>query len=200
MAQPEPLFHDSFKDLTVALRLSGTDERADSTQVIKDALAAFKVELIRRMGFTDLSALQAISEVDTPTTTDELRRMAARMLEIKWVWCECIKRLQSMFADASGGAFQDFNEQGVWRQLDADDRRQLLRECQVDIENLFTLVLDEDTVGDHASIEVFDGTDPDSAGDYFPAGSIFPNLGVFPGNFLVPSLSFGNGALWRAEE
>ena len=94
--------------------------------VIEDCVRGFKVYMTQRAGFDLINTIQAVTYTDDPTTDLECRRMAARVLEVKWVWAECLKRLQTMFADASGAAFQEFNDQGVWRQVDA--RRAFLRD------------------------------------------------------------------------
>ena len=189
MAQITPLFHDDLEDLKKALRLSGADAKADVQTVVEDCVRGFKVWLTQRTGFTVITDLQAITYTDDPTTVDESRRMAARVLEVKWVWAECLKRLQSMFADASGAAFQEFNDQGVWRQLDALDRRSLLRTTSREIEDLYCYVAGILGIGEAESVQVFDGTS-DTDGQFFPAGSVFCNLGKFPGNFVVPSVRF----------
>ncbi len=187
--QISPLFHDDLDDLKAALRLSGSDAKGDVQHVVEDCVRSFKVWLIQRAGFTLISDLQAVVYTDDPTDELEARRMAARVLEVKWVWAECLKRLQTMFADASGAAFQEFNDQGVWRQLDALDRRSLLRSAAREIEDLYCFVSGELGIGEAESIQAFDGTTVGTEA-FFPAGSVFCGLGKFRGNFLVPSVRF----------
>lgn len=187
--QIDPLFHDDLEGLKSALRLSGSDEKGDVQTVIEDCVRGFKVWLIQRAGFTVVSDLQAVVYTDDPTTELEARRMAARVLEVKWVWCECLTRLQTMFADASGAAFQEFNDQGVWRQLDEIGRIRILRQCQREVEDLYNFVSGCQGIGETESVQCFDGT-TERTEAFFPAGSVFCHLGKFPGNFLVPSVKF----------
>lgn len=187
--QINPLFHDDLEDLKKALRLSGADAKADVQGVVEDCVRGFKVWLVQRAGFTVITELQAVTYTDEPSTELEARRLAARILEVKWVWVECLKRLQTLFADASGSAFQQFNDQGVWRQLDAIDRISLLRDANREIEDLYCFVVGDKGIGEADSVQVFDGTTCETEA-YFPGGSAFPWLGKFRGNFLVPSVRF----------
>ncbi len=189
MTQISPLFHPDLETLKAALRLTGADSKGDVQTVIEDCVRGFKVWLTRRAGFDIINEVVAVSPTDDPTTELEARRLAARVLEVKWVWAECLKRLQTLFADASGSAFQEFNDQGVVRQLDALDRVALLRDARREIEDLYCFVAGVQGIGEAEEIQIFDGTS-DTDGAIFPAGSVFCGLGKFPGNFLVPSIRF----------
>ena len=190
MAQIRPLFHDDLETLKAALRLTGADAKGDVQAVIEDCVRGFKVWMSRRGGFSLISELQGVTYTDDPTTELEARRMAARVLEVKWTWCECIQRLQAMIADASGAAFQEFNDQGVWRQIDALDRANMLRRCAREIEDLWCFVSGESGEGQGAGeVECFDGTTVGTE-SYFPGGSVYCWLGKFRGNFVVPSVRF----------
>ena len=187
--QITPLFHTDLDELKAALRLTGSDPNGDVQTVIEDCVRGYKVWMTQRAGFTIISDLQAVTYTDDPSTELEARRMAARVLEVKWVWGECLKRLQTMFADASGAAFQEFNDQGVWRQMDAIDRRSLLKANAREVEDLYCFVVGEMGIGEAESIQTFDGS-TDATESYWPGGTVFPCLGKFRGNFLVPSVRF----------
>lgn len=189
MAQITPLFHDDLETLKAALRLTGSDAKGDVQAVVEDCVRGFKVWMIQRAGFSVISDIQAVTYTDDPSTELEARRMAARVLEVKWVWCECLKRLQTMFADASGSAFQEFNDQGVWRQLDALDRASLLRTCAREVEDLYCIVVASPEGQAAESVQAFDGT-TEATEAYFPGGTVYCALGKFRGNFLVPSIRF----------
>lgn len=192
--QIDPLFHADLDLLKKAIRLSGADEKADVQAVIEDCVKGFKVWMIRRAGFAVITEVVAVTPVDNPTTELEARRMAAGVLEVKWVWIECLKRLQSLFADASGAALQEFNEQGVWRQIDAQTRRALEKQTAREIEDLYVFVAGCQGIGEASEIQVFDGTTVGTE-SFFPAGSAFCNLGKFRGNFTVPAIRFDSEIL-----
>lgn len=192
--QIDPLFHADLDLLKKALRLSGSNEKADVQAVIEDCVRGFKVWMIRRAGFTIVAEVQAVTPVDNPTTELEARRMAAGVLEVKWVWIECLKRLQTLFADASGSAFQEFNDQGVWRQMDLLARRASEKQTAREIEDLYVFVSGCQSIGEASEIQIFDGTTVGTEA-FFPAGSVFCNLGKFKGNFLVPSIRFDSEIL-----
>lgn len=189
MSQIRPLFHDDLETLKAALRLTGANSKEDVQAVIEDCVRGFKVFMTQRAGFDIIATITAVTYTDDPTTELESRRMAARVLEVKWVWAECLKRLQTMFADASGSAFQEFNDQGVWRQLDSFDRVSLLRGAAREIEDLYCYVVGSAEGEAAESVQAFDGTTVGTEA-FFPAGSVFCDLGKFRGNFLVPSIRF----------
>lgn len=189
MTQITPMFHDDLEELKRAVRLTGSDPQGDVAEVLSDAVRGFRVWLTRRAGFSVVSTLQAVTFTEAPATQDELRRMAAKLLEEKWVWSECLKRLQTMFADSSGSAFQEFNDQGVWRQVDPLQQQRILRRVEREIEDLYSLVAGFETVGDHSEIQTFDGS-AESQDYFFPAGTAFPCLGKFRGNFYWPAWRF----------
>lgn len=183
----QPLFHTDLAELKSCVRLSGADEKADVQCVIEDCVRGFKVWLIQRAGFTIVANLQATPPTDDPTTELEARRLAAKVLEAKWVWCHLLPRLQTLFADASGNAQQEFNDQGVWRQMDALDLTEFLRRCEREVEELYVFVSGCQAVGESEEVQCFDGT-PDSV--CVPTGSAWPEAVKFPGNFMLPSVRF----------
>jgi len=183
----QPLFHTDLDELKSCVRLSGADECADVQCVIEDQVRAFKVWLIQRAGFTVVANLQAVVPTDDPTTELEARRLAAKVLESKWVWCHLLPRLQTLFADASGNAQQEFNDQGVWRQMDALDLMQFLKRCEREVEELYVFVSGCASIGEAETVQSFDGT-PDSV--CVPAGSAWPEALKFLGNFTLPSVRF----------
>ena len=184
----EPLYVDDMDDIKAELRLTGADESHDVESIIRRGVLDFRVAFAQRAGIPLLNALAALTFNPDPQTEDDYRRAGARLLEIKHVWRFLVQQLRSMFADSSGGAFQAFNDEGVWRQLDASDFRVLLQRCNAQIEELYQLVLGTENLGDDSEIHVFDGS-ADRQDLFFPGGTIFPHVGKFLGNFIVPTLS-----------
>lgn len=197
----EPLFVADLDDLKAELRLTGADETKDVEHIIRRGVLDFRVGFAHRAGLVILTSLKAIAFTPDPTTEDEYRRAAARLLEIKSVWRFLLQQLRALFADSSGGAFQGFNDEGVWRQLDSDDLEVLFEQVDVQIEELYQFVLGFESLGEDSGIHVFDGSS-DRQNLFFPGGTIFPHVGKFPGNFIVPTLSltFDNDALHRRLE
>jgi hypothetical protein len=183
-----PLFNDTLDTLKASLRLTGSNETADVQDVIEDGVRAFKVWMIQRGGFALISELQAVVYTDDPASELEARRMAARILEVKHVWAHLLDRLQTMFADASGAAFQEFNDQGVWRQLDGLDKLGLLRLARREIEELYCFVGGAQSIGEVETIQAFDGSTAVTE-CYYPAGSAWPLIGKFRGNFIDTAIS-----------
>jgi hypothetical protein len=154
----KPLFVDDLDDLKAELRLTGADETKDVEHIIRRGVLDFRVGFAHRAGLTLLTGLQAITFKPDPTTEDEYRRAAARLLEIKSVWRFLLQQLRALFADSSGGAFQGFNDEGVLRQLDSDDLEVLFEQCDLQIEELYQLILGFESLGEDSGIHAFDGT------------------------------------------
>jgi hypothetical protein len=190
-----PLFHEDLDALKCSLRLSGSDTCGDVSCVIQDCVRAFKVWVFQRVGPTMLAEIQGYTETDDPTTSEEARRLAAKVLEVKWVWCCLLDKLQVMFADASGAAYQEFNDQGVWRQMGAEDLAAFKRRCRDEVEQLICFVTAcEDDATD--GVLAFDGT-PDYI--FAPTGSAWPcTARPFYGNFIGwPTLLFDEHGYWH---
>lgn len=195
-----PLFIDDLHDLQRELRLSGIEHCDDVQAILERCVLRFRVEFIKRVGFAETTALQAVTFTAEPSTTDEWRRAAARLLEVKSVWCHLVCELPVHFADASGDDFQALNEEGTWRQLDADDREQLLSKCNEEIGELYDIIVQAD-IEDDCDVQVFDGTPTCGTSAYPPAGSAFCNARPFRGNFIVPTIALdGQGSFFLSKD
>lgn len=182
-----PLFLDDTHDLRRELRLSGIEHCADVQAILEQCMLRFRVEFIKRVGFAETTALEGVTYTAEPTTIDEWRRAAARLVEIKTVWCHLVCVLPVHFADASGDDFQALNEEGTWRQLDADDREQLLAKCNAEIGELYDIITQAD-LEDDCDVQVFDGSPTCGTSAYPPGGSAFLSARPFRGNFNVPTI------------
>lgn len=188
--QVSPLFHEDLESLLKSLRLSGVDQKGDSHEVVEDCVRDFRVWLVQRMGLSAVTSLAGVTYTETPTTEEQARRMAARTLEREWVWCHAIEKLQVLFADASGAAFQQFNDESVWRQFDALDRNRLLAKCREHIGHLLDYITGQLDFGDAAEVQAFDGT-PEVDVCPAPGKSLAPWLRTFTGIFEIPAVRFG---------
>jgi hypothetical protein len=186
-----PLFVADIDTLQAELRLTGLRSGSDGEQILFRAASSARVTLYQRLGLPVVTDLLAIADVDNPTTSDQIRRKAATLVEVEMVRCELIETMPVMLGDASGDAQQSYNDEGVWRQIAPDERIELLNRCRTRIEELIELILDEDGLGNDVSIKAFDGSRATDT-RRFPAGSAFPAIGLFPGNF-ESTYHVGNG-------
>ena len=177
-----PMFVADMDTLKAELRLSGLRSGSDAESILDRAASSARVYLYQRLGLTVAGEMLALADVDNPTTTDQIRRKASTLVEIELVRSELIQTMPVMVGDASGDAQQAYNDEGVWRQIDPEERAALLKRNARRIEELIELILSEDDLGNDLTIRVFDGSrDVDSR--RFPAGTAFPSIGPFPGNF-----------------
>lgn len=191
MAEICPLFLADLDDLKGELRLTGIRPETDSQRVLERAVLAFSVEFGHRAGFDAITEIQAITFSKQVTTPDQLRRAAARLLEVKSVWLFMILNGPVLIGDASAASLQVYNDEGVWRQIDEDERRRMAQQCQVDIEDLYEIVLQLEQEGEDSDLEIFDGT-AEYPNNYFPAGTVFSHIGKFRGNFVIPAIRFSD--------
>lgn len=187
----KPLFLDDLHDLKRELRLSGIDHCDDVQAILERCVLDFRVGFVRKVGFDMVSTLQATTYTEDPTTPDEWRRAAARLIEIKSVWCSLVCVLPMHFADASGDDFQALNDEGVWRQMDSEDREQLVAKCRDEIAELYDIICSS-AVQDESDIHVFDGTPDCTTSMVPPGGSVFCNARAFKGNFGLPLISINH--------
>lgn len=177
-----PLFVASMTQLKLELRLQGLASGSEGEAILIRATSAARVYLYQRLGMSVVSEMLALVEAENPTTTNDIRRKAASLVEVEVVRCDLLDIMPVMVGDSSGDAQQTYNDEGVWRQVDPEEREEILARCQVRIEELIELILSEDELGEDLSIRVFDGNRA-AATERYPAGTPFPAIGRFPGNF-----------------
>lgn len=177
-----PLYVTDMDTLKLELRLQGLKTGSEGESILIRATSAARVYLYQRLGLSVAAALVAMSDVDNPTTADQIRRKAASLVEVEIVRCDLLDIMPLMVGDASGDAQQVYNDEGVWRQASPEEREEALGRCRARIEELIELLLSEDDLGSDMTIRVFNGSRPAST-ERRPGGTAHPAIGTFPGNF-----------------
>lgn len=177
-----PLFAANIAALKAELRLTGLKSGSDAESILNRATSAARVYLYQRLGLTTVSEMLAQVEVDNPTTSVQVRRKAATLVEVELVRCELLELMPVLVGDASAEAQQAYNTEGVWRQVTPEERGELLKRCKIRIEELLELIASEDELGEDLSVRTFDGS-RENSDERYPAGTILPGIGKFPGNF-----------------
>lgn len=179
-----PLFNATTADVQSELRLSGLKASSDGERIFLRGMTAARIGLYQRLGTTIVAEMLALSDVDNPTTLSQLRRKACTLAEVEWVRLEVLQTMPVIVADASGDAQQLFNDEGVWRGIDPDEMEALLARIRDGLEELLELISNEDELGADSSISVYDGSRADDADEVrYPAGSLWPGIGKFTGNY-----------------
>lgn len=178
-----PLFVADMDTLKLNLRLQGLKTGSEGESILIRATSAARVYLFQRLGPSIVTAMLALNpEVENPTTADEIRRKACSLAEVEIVRCDLLDLMPVMVGDASGDAQQVYNDEGVWRQVTPEERVDILARCRARVEELIELILSEDELGEDLSVRIYDGSRAADTVRY-PAGTSFPAIGIFPGNF-----------------
>ena len=179
-----PLFNASTADVQGGLRLTGIKSSSDGERIFLRGMTAARIGLYQRLGTSIVTEMLALGDVDNPTTLNELRRKACTLAEVEWVRLEVLQTMPVIVADASGDKDQLYNDEGVWRGIDIDELETLLTRIRTGIEELLELILTEDDLGNDLTIRAWDGSRADDADEVrYPAGSLWPGIGKFTGNY-----------------
>lgn len=105
-----PLFVASMDLLKAKLRLSGSSS-ADAARMIDDAVESVRVGFINHLGEVRVGQLVATAYTENALTAAAILRTKANILEITWVRLKLLRRLPTLFMDASGVQQQAWNEE-----------------------------------------------------------------------------------------
>lgn len=178
-----PLFAVDMPAIKSELRLSGIELGSDAARIVDRGVMSARVGMYQRLGLSIVAEMIALVDIDAPTTLAEVRRKACTLMEIEWVRRELVETMPVMVADAGGDAQQLFNDEGVWRGIEPEEMVKLIERATARIEELAELILNEDDLGADATIRVWDGSRDSTNPARFPAGTIYPTIGQFTGNF-----------------
>ena len=169
----EPLFVADKDTLKSRLRLSGaaqTDALAQIDQAIEDVRVGFYDDA-QGLGVSRVTALLAISYEENATTAEALLRTRANNLEVSWVRLLLMRRLPTLFMDASGNSLDVWNEEPLTRKAGRSLRDEIARlELEVAEGLAYLGAGDDDDVGDLGVVVFEPSTTPDR-----PGLSISPN-------------------------
>lgn len=145
-----PLFLEDLAAMQSALRLSGVPDSVgeDANTIIGNALLTVRTGFYRRLGGTRVGQLVAITHADDPETDDEILRGIAETTEVNWTFVVLMDRLPMLWMDDSGGAWQQFNEQGTFRKMSRRDMEDLRKRMMEEIEANLDLLAGLTTAGD----------------------------------------------------
>lgn len=168
----EPLFVADMTTLKSRLRLTGAvqaDALAQIDQAVEDVRVGFYDDA-QGLGVTRVTTLLAIAFVENATTANALLRTRANNLEITWVRLLLMRRMPTLFMDASGSTLDAWNEENLSRTRNTDLRREIDRlENEVKEGLAYLGDGDDDDVGD-VTIMVFEPAETPPR----PGASILP--------------------------
>jgi hypothetical protein len=167
----EPLFAASMAALKTALRVSAaTNAGAVATidQAVKDARLTF----YRKLGASRITTIKATNDIDAPTTDAEITRSLATSVELRLVRVLLIRRLSTMFVDASGHRQLKWNEEAGFLASNPVPTTAELDRLEAEIDADMQALDDGDL--DEATFNV-SSLGPDVTPD-LPGASIWPGL------------------------
>lgn len=96
--------------LKAALRLSGA-ATAGALAVIDQAVKDVRIGFYDNLGATRVAQIVAFTDSDDPDNDNEITRAKANSVEIKWTRVLLLRRLPSLFIDASGARQTEWNDE-----------------------------------------------------------------------------------------
>jgi hypothetical protein len=109
-----------------SLRLSGGPNES-TTQQVDDALLEVNIGFHDRLGASRVTALQAMTRSDTPSTEDQRTRARAEAVERNWLKLILMRSMQAFFLDGASQASQTWNEEGLLRDAGKRAESELVR-------------------------------------------------------------------------
>lgn len=151
-----PLFLADVPAMQQELKLRGIPASGDDALVVlADAILQARLMFHRRLGSTRVGQLVAFNEdYDDPTTNDELLRALAKTVEVKLTWCYLADRLPQNWMDDSGGAWQQYNEQGTFRKMGLREREEQRERFMREIDEAMAILAGDVELGDDNGVNV----------------------------------------------
>ena len=162
----EPLFVSSMAVLKSRLRLTGStqaDATAQIDKAVEDVRVGFYSETLG-LGASRVTAILAVAFVENATTAAALVRTQANNLEITWVRLLLLRRLPTLFMDASGGAHEQWNDEPFGRNRGRELRDEIAR-LEKELQDGIGALEPDDEAGGILNVVVFEpATTPDRPG------------------------------------
>lgn len=166
-----PLFVADLTTLTTRLRLEGA-KSPGAVATINAAIEKVRQNLYRRLGVTRITALLAITYVESGDTANEILRALANTVELDWVRMLLLRTLPTLFMDTAGIRQQQFNDESAFTTgINIADE---LKRLQAEIDEALDLLSGEESLTDTTSVRM-DLLEPDDAPDFL-GGTVFPEL------------------------
>lgn len=165
-----PVFNTDLAAVKAQLRLSGIVEGSDAHAMLEAALLQVRTGFYARLGGARMTALLAISPVESPSTDDQILRRIADLCEALWVRCILLDKLPVTFMDNAGGDLEFINQEGTFRSITPERLDRERQRCQLQIEEWLALLAGDVAIGDAPSVQIH--TQSDQSPRIYPMGSL----------------------------
>ena len=148
----EPLFIDRDK-LLERQRLSSISDTSDVSSQVDLSIETTRTEFWTRLGLVKLDALVALTLDGDPSTDLEYKKLLAQVTELKMVRAFLLRHLNTITRQGGGArTFQEWNEVAAFRGTTAQQRSDEIERCQMEIEQAFGILSDENLAGNSPSV------------------------------------------------
>ena len=179
-----PLFLASVVRVKQKLRLTTMPTAAGAADILDEAILSVRVNFIRELGPARVIVLQALAFTENPTTADETLRAVANVTEVNWIKLKLLKSLPMRFADGNSDERQSYFEEGLFRNMNAEEQDALRLCLQSEISEALDLLSGRETIGNEvAGLRVVDIA-PDIAPP-LPGDTVYKNRWL-PNQFTQP--------------
>lgn len=150
-----PLFEKDLDTIKAKLRLSKLAEERDGHALLEEALRSVRIGFIRELTKSRVDDIADTALVDTPSTDDEVMRVAAAVTEVLWVRYQLMATMPSAFLDAGAqDTVQIWNDEGAFRSGSAQGFQERRSALWGEITSNLDL-LKSQNVGAEASVKSF---------------------------------------------
>ena len=168
-----PLFVATMPILTARLRLNGISaSKTGALAQIDQAVEDVRVNMYddnQGLGLVTVNALLAIAYVENATTASDLSRTRANNLEVTWVRLLLMRRMPTLFMDASGETLDAWNEEPLTHNTGKTLRDEIKRLEDEIAQGVAQLIGDDEDIGD-MDVIVFEPAETPAR----PGASILP--------------------------
>lgn len=176
-----PLFNDSIGDLLAKLRLTGI--KNDGLVIVKEVILQVRMGFYDQIGESRIAQILLSLPTDNPTSLDSITRLKAGIAEVLWCRMLLLRRLPSLFMDASDKTQEIWDQEGLTRQAGASELDKELDRIQDELNDMLS-DLAGDAEADDSSLLVYVSGVPDNQPR--PGDTAFGN-GKYVGRNLWPS-------------
>ena len=179
-----PLFVANYATLKSRLRLSGVpeDDAVDASMMIDEAVRTARVRFYRDLSEARIAQILTYTEIDNPTTTNQVIRLCASQCEVKIVYVDLLSRLRAMFLDNSAEAGLALQAESILRDASSEEIEARFLRLNNDIEADMDLLRGTTEVGEEETMKITT-MEPDYTNP-LPGDSVFNTIDLGSGLLL----------------
>jgi len=160
----QPLFISDMATLRSQIKLSGAMQ-PDTEVAIESATRRVRGYIYERLGSDRVVQILGYTSSENPTSTNDLARSRAEIMEADWVKLILMQDLPVLFMDASDNTSQVWNTEELTREARPSELDKRIAALQEMIDDAIDSLIGADRVGKVAVISTDPDTEPYRPGD-----------------------------------